>query len=442
MLESKPYILFFKYLIPSMLGFLAISSANIIDGYFVGNYVGYVSLAAINISFPLFNILFGFALMFAVGNSVITAKLMGEGNIKEASNVFTKSIYTIVILAIILNFSLYMNIDRVLDFINVQDELRDETLKYLPVILKFLPFLMIGITVDYFVKVDENPNLSFIALVLSSLVNVILDYIFIVKFNWGISGAAYATGISEIVILIVLLPHFFLKNSTLRLVKPKGSFFNIFNALKNGFSEFINESSVGITILIFNYVLLKNFGALGIASFSIVGYFITISILTSFAVSDSLQAIISKNYGAQYFNRMKSFLRLGLISIICIEIVLTLFVIISPELLINIFIKGNEHKTKEMTIEFLSYVWPAFLFSGLNMLATAYLTSIQKPLYSGLIAIMRSLIFPITFVFTLPFIFGNVGIFMALSCAEVLTFIFAIRFFMKNRPGILSRISE
>ncbi len=439
MLESKPLILFFKYVIPSMLGFLAVSSASIIDGYFVGNYVGSVSLAAISVSFPLFNLLFGFALMFAVGSSVITGKLMGEGNKEEASNVFSKAIYIIVVLSISLNLLLYLNVDKVLDLINVKDELRVETLNYLPIILKFLPFLMVGITVDYFVKVDENPNLSFLALVISSLVNIILDYIFIVKFDWGINGAAYATGTSQLVILLVLLPHFFMKKTTLRLIKPRGSFLSIFNALKNGSSEFVNESSVGITILVFNYILLKTFGPLGIASFTIVGYFITISIMTSYAVSDSLQAIISKNYGAKYFNRMKSFLKLGLISILCVEIVLTLFVIITPESLINIFINDNDIKTKEITINFISYIWPAFIFSGLNMLASAYLTSIQKPLYSGLIAIMRSFIFPMIFIFSLPFIFGNVGIFIALSCAEIVTFIFAFRFFMKNRPSVLAK---
>lgn len=175
MLVSNPIMLFFKYVIPSMLGFLAVSSASIIDGYFVGNYVGSVSLAAISVSFPLFNLLFGFALMFAVGSSVITGKLMGEGNKEEASNVFSKAIYIIVVLSISLNLLLYLNVDRVLDLINVKDELRVETLNYLPIILKFLPFLMVGITVDYFVKVDENPNLSFLALVISSLVNIILD---------------------------------------------------------------------------------------------------------------------------------------------------------------------------------------------------------------------------------------------------------------------------
>lgn len=96
MLDSKPFILFFKYVIPSMLGFLAISSASIIDGYFVGNYIGSVSLAAITVSFPLFNILFGFALMFAVGSSVITGKLMGRA-IKKKPLMFFQKLYMLLL---------------------------------------------------------------------------------------------------------------------------------------------------------------------------------------------------------------------------------------------------------------------------------------------------------------------------------------------------------
>lgn len=99
-----------------------------------------VSLATINVSLPVFNILFGFALMFAVGSSVITSKLLGESNKEEASNVFSKAFYVIVLISVSLNLLLYLNLEYILDLLNVKDELRAETLKYLPIILKFMPF--------------------------------------------------------------------------------------------------------------------------------------------------------------------------------------------------------------------------------------------------------------------------------------------------------------
>jgi len=431
MLETKPFILFLKYAIPSILGLLAISSASIIDGYFIGNYVGSTGLAAINISYPITTILFGLALMFAVGSSVIVGKLMGEKNIKEASNIFSKAIISVTLISILMCLLLYLNLGNILGALNVTGELKEKTLLYLPILLTFLPSLMTAIVLDYFVRVDENPNLSFLALFLSSIVNIVLDYIFIVKYDWGIEGAAYATGISQAFIIVLLIPHFFTKKATLKLVKPTGSWLSILTAAKNGASEFINESSAGITVMIFNYIMLKNFGAEGVASYTIIGYFIMIS----FAISDSLQPIISKNYGALYFNRIKSFLKLGFASILVIETLITLVILTMPELLIGIFLDESESNTKNITIEFISYAWPAFLLLGINILITSYLTSIQKPMYSAFIAILRSLVLPILFISILPLIFGSKGIFMALALSEFITLIISVNIFIRNNPN-------
>lgn len=434
MLETKPYIVFFKYIIPSLLGLLAISSASIVDGYFIGNYVGSTALGAINISYPITTILFGLALMFAVGSSVIVGKLMGEKNSSEASNIFTKSIISVSIVSIVVCLFLFMNLGFFLDLLNVEGELRAQTFNYLPILLVFLPFLMTAIVLDYFVRVDENPNLSFLALLASSALNILLDYIFIVKYEWGIMGAAYATGISQVAIIIVLIPHFFSKKASLKIIKPYGSWMSMLKTLKNGASEFINESSAGITVMVFNYIMLQNFGAQGVASYTIIGYFIMISLMISFAISDGLQPIVSKNFGAKYFHRIKSFLKLGFLTIIVIQTIITLLILTIPDVLVGIFLNDSEIQTKEITIEFISYAWPAFLFLGVNILITSYLTAIQKPMYSAVIAILRSLILPILFIFLLSYTFGNKGVFMALAVTEFITFIIAITIFISNSP--------
>lgn len=140
MLDTKPLILFFKYAIPSILSLLAISSASIVDGYFIGNYVGSIGLAAINISHPMLTILFGFALMFSVGSSVIVGKLMGENKKDEISNIFTKSIISISIIGIFLCLLIYFNLETFFNLFKVENILKEETLLYLPIILFFYLF--------------------------------------------------------------------------------------------------------------------------------------------------------------------------------------------------------------------------------------------------------------------------------------------------------------
>jgi putative MATE family efflux protein len=431
MFKEKPYKLFLKYIIPSIFALLAISSANIVDGYFVGNYVGTTGLAAINITYPIFSLLFGVGLMFAVGSSVMVSKLLGENKKEEALNIFSKAIIAVTFFSLLACTLVYFNIENILYLLDVDEALTKSTFSYMSVIIIFLPFVMVGITVDYFVRADENPNLSFVALLSSAVLNIILDYIFIVKLGYGLSGAAWATGLSYTVVIFILLPHFFLKNTKLRFVKPIGSFKVILTALKNGISEFINESSAGITVMIFNFFMIKYLGTEGVASYTIITYFIMVSIMISFAISDGIQPIVARHYGAKEFTRIKTFLKLASSTILLFSIVLVLFVLTSPETLINIFLNEQANETKTITVEFLSYAWVAFLFIGLNILTTSYLTAIHQPFASATISIARSLILPILFVSLFSFYFGIVGVYMALPFSEIVTFIIAMYLFKR-----------
>lgn len=434
MLTTKPIRVFFKYAIPSILGLLAISSAGIIDGYFVGNYVGPTALAAMNMSYPIITIIIGFSFMFAVGSSVICGKLMGENNLKEANNIFSKSIIFIIFSSILLALLLYFNLDNIFSLFNAKEDLKNLTVTYLSIIVFFMPILMVAIVLDFFVRVDEQPNLAFLALVSSAIANIVLDYIFIVEYDLGIQAAAYATGISQAFIFFILLPYFLSKKSSFSFIKPYGNFSSIFKAMKNGSSEFINESSAGITVIIFNYIMLQNFGTFGVTAYTIIGYFITVSLMINFAIADSMQPVISKNFGALNYLRIDKFLKIASIFLISIAVVLVTFILIYPDVLIELFLEGEHKKDIEnLTLQFIYYSWPAFLFSGINILITSYFTSIQKPFYSIIIAISRSFIFPISLIIILPIYIGNIGIFVTLALSEFFTFLIAIYLFLKKR---------
>ena len=301
--------------------------------------------------------------------------------------------------------------------------------------LIFIPFLMIGVVLDYFVRVDNRPNLAFIALLSSGVINVILDWFMIVYLQKGIFGAALATGISQLALIFILLPHFFSKKATLKFVKPIGSYIQIIKASYNGASEFVNEISVGITTLIFNYVMIKNLGVEGIAAFSVINYLLLIGIMISFGISDSLQPIISKNFGAKENKRIKEFLKLAFITVGLVGFIMIFLIIFTPNSLANVFLEDNNYKTKEIVLSFATFIWIAFLFNGVNLVISAYLTAIHKPLASMIIAISRSFILPLFFIFTLPFFFDLDGIFMAIPMAEFVTFIIAVILYRRLSPN-------
>ena len=431
MLEKEPYKVFLKYIIPSILGLLAVSSSSIIDGYFVGNYVGPIGLASINIAYPIFSILFGVGLMFAVGGSVMVSKLLGENKKQEALNVFSKIIISVTVFSVISSILVYINIENIFYFLNIEGELNKSSYTYLSIVLLSYPFIIVGVVVSYFVRADENPNLAFIALLSSAIVNIVLDYIFIVELDYGLEGSAWATAIAYMVIIFALIPHFFKKEATLKLVRPVGSFKVMLTALKNGVSEFVNESSAGITVMIFNFMMIKYLGANGVAAYTIVGYFIMINIMISFAISDGLQPIVARHYGAKEFIRIKAFLKLGFTTILGFSSFLVIWVLLTPEFLVGIFLDVKSIETINITVDFLKYTWVAFLFVGVNIIITSYLTSMHQPFASATISIVRSLIFPALFVTVLSFYFGIVGIYVALVFSEFFTFLIAIYFFKK-----------
>lgn len=432
--KDKILSVFFQYSIPSVLGMLAISSASIVDGFFIGNYVGDFGLAAINITFPIFSLLFGFALMLAIGSSVTSGKLIGEGDIKSASMIFSKTIVCITLFSFITSTILFLNIETILYLFGANENLTKIAIEYLSIILIFIPFLMIGIVLDYFVRVDNRPNLAFIALLLSAFINVVLDWFMIVYLQKGIFGAALATGISQLALIFILLPYFFSKKASLKFVKPIGNYIQIIKASYNGASEFVNEISVGITTLIFNYVMIKNLGVEGIAAFAVINYLLLIGIMISFGISDSLQPIISKNFGAKENKRIEEFLKFAFITVGLVGFIMIFLIIFTPNSLANVFLEDTNYKTKEIVLNFAMFIWIAFLFNGVNLVISAYLTAIHKPLYSMIIAISRSFVFPVIFIFVLPFLFETQGIFLAIPMAEFITFIIAIVLYKRFSP--------
>lgn len=430
-IKDKIYLVFLHYSVPSIFGMLAISSASIIDGLFVGKHVGAIGLAAINITFPIFSLLFGIALMLGVGSCVTSGKLMGEGDSKSASDIFTKTFIIVLCFSAFLSLFIYLNITSTLTLLGANKELLEISSEYLSILLVFMPFLMIGMILDYFVKLDRKPLLAFAALFISALSNIFLDWLFIVHFQYGISGAALATGISYVFLTIILLPHFFSKDSKIKFIKPLKNWSIIIKSAFNGASEFVNEISIGITTLIFNFVMINRFGVVGVAAFTIINYLLWLGVMISFAISDSLQPIISKNHGAQEYERINRFINIAIFSVILIGSFLALATLLIPDFIIDIFLSPKDINTRTILIKFMLVIWPVFFFHGTNMVISAYFTSMHKPIQSALIAISRSLILPVFLVLSLPIFFDETGIFISIVLAEFITFILALIFYIR-----------
>jgi len=430
---------FFHYTIPSVIGMLAATSAGVIDGIFIGNFVGAPALAAVNISMPAFYLFAAVVFMLAVGGAVMCGKFLGERNIGAASSIFSKTLYAaFAVSGLIVAASLFF-LDEIVVMLGANQDLHGMVRDYMQIILWAAPFLIIGLTLDYFVRVDGRPVLASVALVIFAACNITLDWLFIARWDWGIKGAAWATALSECMILIILASHFISTRSTLRLVSVPNRWRNgwdsVFRAAYNGFSEFANELSLGLITLLFNWVMITRLGVEGVAAFTIISYLLMIGLEVCYGISDSLQPTVSKNLGARQPRRIVQFTVTAVISSFAVGLVVSTLFILQPDALISIFLSEGESSTEAIALSFIAVFWPAFLFNGVNITLASYFTALHKPLQSATIAVSRSLVLPGIGLLTLPMWLGDTGIFVAIPVAEALTFGVALILVALNRPS-------
>ena len=413
------------------------SSANIVDGIFVGNFVGAEALAAINLVFPFLSLLFSFILMLSIGGSVRAGKYLGEKNPHAAAAIFSKTLIGAGGLTMVLTVLIWIFREPIFRMMGATDALIPLLHVYFTILLPFLLPWMLIIPIYFFIRVDNHPTRASVALVVGSVLNVILDAWFIAYLEWGLAGAAWATGLSQIAQLLLLLTYFFAQDRNLHWMIPKEGWQELFAGAANGFSEFVNEMSGNIIIFMMNWIFIVRIGVAGVAAITVINYLVFFGLMVAYSIGDSLQLLVSQNLGAKRFDRIKKFFVLALATVATTGTILAVVVLIFPETMVGIFLKESDSEALKHALEFIGIVWPVFIFTGINMIISSYFTGMHRPLESGLIAILKNLILPASLLGFFGWVMPVVPILMALPVAESLTLILAcglfVHFQIQNR---------
>ena len=426
---------FFRYLALDVLGLIAMTSAMLVDGLFIGNYVGVTALAAVNLIIPISTLLFGVGMMLSIGGSVRAGKYLGEYDRPAASAIFSKTLvsmalYGVAAVSLALAFE-----ERLFTGLGATPELFPAMSEYYRIIMPFLLAQLIVLALYYFIRLDGYPNLVATALTIGALVNIVLDYLFIGLFGWGLTGAALATGISQALPLPVMMLYFLKPGRRLRFAIRQRNWKEVFQAAYNGISEFINEVSGGIVALILNWMLLQRIGVSGVAAITVVNYTMLLGYMMYFAISDTIQVMISQNFGARNAIRMAAFLRTAAGTIAVLSAVFITVLLTTSEPIIRLFVDaGDSAATVAMATEFVTYIWPLFLFAGVNILISGYLTAIHRPFQSGVVALCHSLILPAAFLVLAYWLLSDQRFVVALPVAEAATCVLAVALFMRYSP--------
>ena len=427
------YSKLFRFTVPSIVMILFISIYDVVDGFFVSNLIGSTALAAIGIIFPFWMILGAFGFMLGTGGSALVAKTLGEGDNLKANKIFSLIIYSTVITGIVLVLCGLVLLKPLLFFLGTKDNLTEICLTYGYITIPGVLFMMLQFVFQSFFITAERPKLGLFVTVLSGIINLLLDVVFIIFFHWGMAGAAWATVFSQFVGGVIPLIYFALPNSTqLHLGKTKLYFKDLLKAYSNGLSEFLTHISISIGGTLYNYQLLKNIGESGVVAYSIIGYINFIFLATFLGYNSGCAPIVSYHYGAKNYSELKNLFSKSLKLTACAGLFLFLFAEFSAPLLVKIFVSYDQNLL-DLTVHSLRICAIAFLLIGFNIFASAFFTALNNGIVSAIISTVRIFVFECSCVMILPIFFGVNGIWSSITVAQILALMVSSYFLITLR---------
>ncbi len=417
-----------KFAFPSIVMMIFTSIYGVVDGFFVSNFVGKTQFSAVNFIYPLLMILGTLGFMFGTGGSALIAKTMGEGNTKKANSIFSQLVYIAIILGVIIEVVGIIFIEPIAHLLGAEGELLTHSVMYGKILLLSLPLFIVQMMFQSFFVTAEKPGLGLLVTVISGVINMVLDGLFMAVFNWGIPGAAAATAISQAIGGIIPLFYFAFPNkSTLRFTKLEFDFSALLKTCTNGSSEFMSNISMSVVSMLYNIQLLNYAGEDGIAAYGTMMYvnMVFIAVFIGFAIGTA--PIIGYHYGAENYDELKGLLKkgLGIISVFSVLMVIAGFLLARP--LSELYV-GYDKALFEMTVRGFKIFSTSFLFCGFAIFASNFFTALNDGLTSAIISFLRTFVFQIAFVLILPIIFDLDGIWISLSLAEVMAVVISFIF--------------
>lgn len=412
---------FLKYSIPSASAMFVSSLYTVIDGIFVGRGVGDLGLAAVAIAMPATIVLFGIATMFAVGGGALVSKNFGAKDKERAVYIFRQAFKSIIILSSIISFVFIVFSEYIVVLLGATENLKELSAEFLRYYSLFCIPSLLGITLNGFIRNDGGPKLAMISTIAGTVVNILLDYIFIFPLNMGVRGAAIATGLGQVATIAIILPHFLKKKGQLTFGNVKLEMKVVKEIITIGFPSFFAEAAFSIIIFFYNIVLGIYIREEGIASYSIINYITTNIYMMLLGVSLGAQPLISYYFGARDTKKMFTFYKFALIASVSVNLLFTLVCFIFGRNLIGLFTTDKE--LINIAYIGLNMTNLAYFFTGLNLSTSMYYQSIEMPKLSNLICAFRSFVFLPVILFLAAHYYGTNGIWASMIFSEILTFL-------------------
>ena len=449
---DSPFKLFLKFLIPSISAMLGLSLYILFDTIFIGQGVGVDGLTALNISLPIFSMFISLGMMIGIGGAAAFSVNIGKSELKKAQEIFTVSIYLAIIFSVLFVTICIIFIDKLLLFLGASKNVYVMVKSYSFILIVFSPAFIFLSVLSNFVRNDHAPKLAMIAGLSGNFANIILDWVFIFIFHWGMVGAALATVISPIVSIIIIIKHFKNPACRLRFVNPFylldkrlnisqfKRFFDFYikpyleiciRIIKNGLPGLLDGVAPGLVVLGFNKVLISIQGDIAVAGYSIIANIAFVGIVLFGGTAQAVQPLVSQNFGASKISRLKLFFQYSVYTGLIFAFVKISMIFLYSKEIIFIFNKDNSElftlASNGIKIYFLAMPFMAF-----NVITVTFFQAIESSKIAFFLTINRTVIFVLVGLFVLPFYFAITGVWLVVPVAEFVIFICSLIFLLRK----------
>ena len=423
-----------RFTAPSIMMMIFTSIYSVVDGLFVSNFVGKTPFAALNFIFPFIMLLSAVGFMLGTGGSALVAKTMGEGKMERANRLFSMFTYVAIVSGIMIAVIGILVLRPVASFLGAEGEMLEYCVSYGRILMAVMPAFMLQTMFQTFFVTAEKPELGFKITVAAGVANMFLDWLFIAVFGWGLEGAAWATGLSQVLGGVIPVIYFARPNSSL--LRLTGLTFDgraLLRGCTNGISELVSNISMSLVGLLFNVQLMAYAGENGVAAYGIIMYVDFIFLATFIGYSMGSAPVVSFHYGAGNTDELKSLLRKSIVIIGIASVSMFAIAEMAARPLSLIF-ASYDKELLDMTIHGFRIYAVSFFFVGFAIFGSGFFTALNNGIVSAIISFLRTLVFEVIAVLTLPLIFGLNGIWFAIVLARGLAIIVTMFFLVKKQP--------
>lgn len=426
-----------KLSVPAILSMISAAIYNLVDRIFVGQ-VNPLGLTAVGITMPIQIAQMAFVLMIGVGSATLMSIYMGSKEVEKANKIlYCATIYILITLSVLTGLALFF-LDDIFDLLRVSHEVYPLAREYIVIMIWGSVPGLAGYCLNNCVRSLGNAKEAMTYVVVSSILNIVLDALFILQLGYGIKGAAIATVLSQSLVT-VFVARFFYRNpvGTTKFVKlTKGEFLdNVKEITQNGLpSLYMQVFGTFVSIVLNRYIIFYG-GDYHLASITIITSISHFFLMVVYGIGQGTQPIFGYNYGAGRIDRTNQALRISLLSVIGFTLVVLFLIEVFPEFFIRMFTSDEE--LIAITVHNMRIYLSMLPMVGIHSIATTYLQSIKHPKISTVLYIMRYGAILVPMLFLLPKRMGSDGVYIANAISEGGSGFFALMslvYFLKKEP--------